>query len=47
VLLSAGLGSDPRYGDHTLSSHEPHDLLTLMRDTFGDPRVSREERRLA
>src|SRR5579859_7159735 len=29
--------------DHTLSSHEPHQLLGLLRELFGDPRRMNEQ----
>jgi hypothetical protein len=29
--------------DHTISSHEPQELLNLLRSRFGDPRMPEEK----
>jgi response regulator RpfG family c-di-GMP phosphodiesterase len=36
-LLSAHLGAKCETADHILSSHQPEELLQLLRSLFGDP----------
>lgn len=38
VFLTAHIGSRCTSADHQLSSHEPQELLNLMRSMLGDPR---------
>lgn len=38
VALSARIGDKCAYADHQLSSHEPGELVDLMRSLVGDPR---------
>ena len=38
VFLSAKIGAHSSFADHTLSSHQPDELLSTMRTLFGDPR---------
>jgi CheY-like chemotaxis protein len=39
ILLSPRIGAKCDYADHHLSSHEPGELLELIREMLGDPRV--------
>jgi len=39
ILLSARKGMQNLAVDHQLSSHEPQQLVDLLRNLFGDPRV--------
>ena len=39
-LLSAHLGAKCKTADHILSSHQPEELLRLLRSLFGDPAAS-------
>jgi hypothetical protein len=38
IILSPVETSDFAFADHVVSSHEPQDLLDLLRSRFGDPR---------
>jgi CheY-like chemotaxis protein len=38
ILLAANEGRNYGCGDQTLSSHDPHSLVELLRCSFGDPR---------
>ena len=38
VALSPRIGDRCTYADHNLSSHEPGELVDLMRSLVGDPR---------
>jgi hypothetical protein len=40
VALTAHIGGQCANADYILSSHEPEQLVALMRFLFGDPRVS-------
>jgi len=39
IALMPLLSNQCTYADHKLSSHEPQELLTLLRQWFGDPRM--------
>src|SRR5437660_7665813 len=39
IMLDARPGAASRVADHTLSSHEPQELLELLRELCGDPRT--------
>ena len=38
IYLHGSIGGRCIHADHDLSSHEPEDLLELLRSLFGDPR---------
>ena len=38
IVLSPRIGDQCGFADHTLSSHEPEQLLDLVRSLLGDPR---------
>lgn len=38
VVLSPRVGASSEIADHVLCSHEPDELVKLMRSLFGDPR---------
>jgi hypothetical protein len=38
IFLTPHIGKRCRYADHELSSHEPEELLELVRSLLGDPR---------
>jgi hypothetical protein len=38
ILLSANLTTRCGHADHLISSHEPEELMKLLRSVFGDPR---------
>ena len=38
IVLSPRIGDQYGFADHTLSSHEPEQLLDLVRSLLGDPR---------
>ena len=38
IVLDPHLSAHAPCADHTLSSYEPQELLTVLRDLFGDPR---------
>lgn len=39
IALSAKPGAKAKFADYNLSSHEPVELLELLRELFGDPRT--------
>lgn len=45
IALSPTDGHKYRGADNNLSSHEPQDLLSLLRSRFGDPRMPEEKPR--
>ncbi len=40
IALAERHGTPLKAANHIVSSHEPHALLTLLREKFGDPRSS-------
>ena len=38
ILVSPNMSDDTGQGDYLVDSHEPEDLLRLLRKLFGDPR---------
>jgi response regulator RpfG family c-di-GMP phosphodiesterase len=38
IILLSPLRGDPYETDHQVSSHDPHELVQLLRELFGDPR---------
>jgi sulfur transfer complex TusBCD TusB component (DsrH family) len=38
ILVSPSMPEDAGRGDYLVDSHEPEDLLRLLRELFGDPR---------
>src|SRR5947209_4309172 len=50
VVLSPRIGDRSAFADYNLSSHEPEELLELMRSLLGDPRTldgdQKQERRI-
>lgn len=46
IALSARIGDRCGFADHNLSSHEPEELLELVRSLLGDPRnLSTDQRK--
>ena len=43
IVLSPTASRDLKLADHTISSHEPQELLNLLRSRFGDPRLPAEK----
>jgi len=44
IALEQRIGGKCEYADHHVSSHEPEALLDLVRELFGDPRNTPDER---
>lgn len=42
IALSPSVSENYKLADHQESSHEPQDLLNLLRSCFGDPRTDAE-----
>ncbi len=38
IFLSPNVAAQSSFADYTISSHQPEELLSLMRKLFGDPR---------
>jgi hypothetical protein len=45
IVLSPTDGHNYKQADHNVSSHEPQELLSLLRSLFGDPRMAEEKPR--
>lgn len=43
IVLSPTTSQDFKLADHTISSHEPQELLNLLRSRLGDPRLPAEK----
>ncbi|HET9182594.1 MAG TPA: response regulator [Candidatus Angelobacter sp.] len=43
IALSPTTSQHFELADHNISSHEPHELLNLLRSRFGDPRLPAEK----
>jgi hypothetical protein len=43
ITLSPTEGLKYKGSDHNISSHEPQELLNLLRSHFGDPRMAQEK----
>ena len=43
IVLSPTTSQDFKLADHTISSHEPQELLNLLRSRLGDPRMPAEK----
>lgn len=43
IVLSPTSSQDFKLADHTISSHEPQELLNLLRSRLGDPRLPAEK----